>query len=59
LLFAKENIKRERERERERERGDIDSRGSSIATQEMNMDVLKRWMHIFLANITKRGFIIL
>ena len=48
--------KREIETERDRER---DSRGSSIATQEMNMDVLKRWMHIFLANITKRGFIIL
>ena len=51
--------KREREREREREIEDIDLGGSSIATQEMNMDVLKRWMHIFLANITKRGFIIL
>ena len=49
---------REREREKETER-DRDLRGSSIATQEMNMDVLKRWMHIFLANITKRGFIIL
>ena len=48
-----------REREREREREDIDLGGSSIATQERNMDVLKRWMHIFLANITKRGFIIL
>ena len=52
-------MKREKREERERERGDRYSEASSIATQEMNMDVLKRWMHIFLANITKRGFIIL
>ena len=57
--MPKKILKEKRERERERERGDIDLGGSSIATQEMNMDVLKRWMHIFLANITKRGFIIL
>ena len=57
--MKREKRERERERERDRESGDRYSEASSIATQEMNMDVLKRWMHIFLANITKRGFIIL